>query len=378
MRVRDRARLVQGHHRRRRRGGRAGRGLAVRPAGRRGDLPAAGRRRRGHRGGAGRGRPRPRAGTRRWSAGRDRRRSPRAGWSCPARCTSSSWPARPGCPSWPCPTRSARTPRASASCSAARWTPGPAASCSGLGGSASTDGGTGALAALGARFLDAGQRELPRGGGALARLASADLAGLRPPPPGGAACLTDVRAPLLGPDGAAVVFGPQKGATAGAGDRAGTGPGPAGRRARRTAGQPGAGAAGGTGYGLAAAWGAELRPGSDEIARIAGLDAALAGAGLVITGEGRYDPTSGAGKVVGAVVAAASRAGVPAALVAGAIGGPRRAGHPPGRWRWPSWPGERPPPWPSPHAGCAQAGCGAGGLGRPVPARTPSLSTCER
>jgi glycerate kinase len=192
----------------------------------------------------------------------------------------------------------------------------------GLGGSASTDGGTGALAALGARFLDAGQRELPRGGGALTRLASADLGGLRPPPPDGVACLTDVRAPLLGPNGAAVVFGPQKGATAGQVIELEQG---LARLAVVLGGrpaEPGAGAAGGTGYGLAAAWGAELRPGSAEIARIAGLDAALAGAGLVITGEGRYDQTSGTGKVVGAVVAAAGRAGVPAALVAGAIGGP--------------------------------------------------------
>ena len=192
----------------------------------------------------------------------------------------------------------------------------------GLGGSASTDGGTGALAALGARFLDAGQRELPRGGGALARLASADLGGLRPPPPDGVACLTDVRAPLLGPNGAAVVFGPQKGATAGQVIELEQGLAKLAVVLGGRPAEPGAGAAGGTGYGLAAAWGAELRPGSAEIARIAGLDAALAGAGLVITGEGRYDQTSAAGKVVGAVVAAAGRAGVPAALVAGAIGGP--------------------------------------------------------
>ncbi|HEY7918403.1 MAG TPA: glycerate kinase, partial [Streptosporangiaceae bacterium] len=82
-----------------------------------------------------------------------------------------------------------------------------------LGGSASTDGGTGALAALGARFLDAAGVPLPPGGGALAGLASVDLAGLRPPPDGGVSCLSDVRAPLLGPAGAAAVFGPQKGAS---------------------------------------------------------------------------------------------------------------------------------------------------------------------
>jgi glycerate kinase len=196
----------------------------------------------------------------------------------------------------------------------------------GLGGSASTDGGTGALAALGARFLDAGGRELPPGGGALAGLAAADLTGLRPPPPGGVACLTDVRAPLLGPAGAAAVFGPQKGA--GTAQVAALESGLA-RLAAVLGGQParpGAGAAGGTGYGLATAWNAELLPGSAEIGRIAGLDAALAGADLVITGEGQYDATSATGKVVGAVCAAAARAGVPAAVVAGVIVGALQPG----------------------------------------------------
>jgi len=186
-----------------------------------------------------------------------------------------------------------------------------------LGGSASTDGGTGALAALGARFLDAAGRELPAGGGALGRLAAADLAGLRPPPPGGVACLTDVRAPLLGPRGAAAVFGPQKGADASqvAALEAGLA-----RLADVLGGDPaapGAGAAGGTGYGFAAAWGAQIVPGAAELGRIVGLDRRLAGADLVVTGEGRYDATSGDGKVTGAVLAAADRAAVPAALVAG-------------------------------------------------------------
>ena len=191
-----------------------------------------------------------------------------------------------------------------------------------LGGSASTDGGTGALAALGARFLDAAGVPLPPGGGALAYLASVDLAGLRPPPDGGVSCLSDVRAPLLGPAGAAAVFGPQKGAS------------PAqvalledglSRLAGGLGGDPdapGAGAAGGTGYGFAAAWGAQIGPGAVQLSRLAGLDQALAGAGLVITGEGRYDETSGSGKVAGTVFAAAAAAGVPAALVAGQVAAP--------------------------------------------------------
>lgn len=197
-----------------------------------------------------------------------------------------------------------------------------------LGGSASTDGGTGALAALGARFTGADGRPLPAGGGALPRLAAADLTGLRPPPPGGVSCLSDVRAPLLGPAGAAAVFGPQKGARP---DQVALLDGGLARLAGLLGGDPaapGAGAAGGTGYGLAAAWGALIVPGAPQLARLAGLDQALAGAGLVITGEGRYDQTSGTGKVAGAVFAAAATAGVPAALVAGQVAARPPAGVP--------------------------------------------------
>jgi glycerate 2-kinase len=188
-----------------------------------------------------------------------------------------------------------------------------------LGGSASTDGGTGALAALGARFLDRAGRELPRGGGALQDLAAADLTALRPPPPGGVTCLTDVRAPLLGPAGAAAVFGPQKGADASqvAILEAGLA-----RLALLLGGDPdaqGAGAAGGTAYGFAAAWGGGITPGAAEVCRAAGLGEQLSRADLVLTGEGCYDATSAGGKITGTVLAAAARAGVPAVLVAGVI-----------------------------------------------------------
>ena len=190
-----------------------------------------------------------------------------------------------------------------------------------LGGSASTDGGAGALAALGARFLDRSGGELPPGGGALSRLASADLTPLRQPPPGGVACLTDVRAPLLGPRGAAAVFGPQKGADAGQVallEAALT------RLAQVLGGDPdaaGAGAAGGTAYGFAAAWGAAITPGAAEICRVAGVDGEVHRSDLVLTGEGRYDASSADGKIPGAVLAAAAAAGVPAVLVAGVIDG---------------------------------------------------------
>jgi glycerate kinase len=198
-----------------------------------------------------------------------------------------------------------------------------------LGGSASTDGGTGALAALGARFLDAGGRELPRGGGALADLAAADLSALRAAPRRGVTCLADVRAPLLGPGGAAAVFAPQKGADRAQVDRLAAGLARLAAVLGGRPGAPGAGAAGGTGYGLAAGWGARLAPGAAEVARIAGLAGLLRSAGLVITGEGQYDATSLTGKVVGTVCAEAGRAGVPVALVAGRLAAPV----PDGVWR---------------------------------------------
>jgi glycerate 2-kinase len=219
----------------------------------------------------------------------------------------------------------------------------------GLGGSASTDGGTGALAALGARFLDAAGHELPPGGGALAGLAAVDAAGLRPPPPGGVTCLTDVTAPLLGPLGAAAVFGPQKGAGPRQVARLEAGLARLAELLGGDPGAPGAGAAGGTGYGLTAGWGAVLVPGAAELARLAGLDRAIAAADLVVTGEGRFDLTSLTGKATGMVITAAAAAGVPVALVAGQLdgappvaaavvtlaglaGGPGPALADPGRW----------------------------------------------
>ena len=149
------------------------------------------------------------------------------------------------------------------------------------------------------------------------------------------ACLTDVRAPLLGPRGAAAVFGPQKGADAAqiAVLEAGLG-----RLAAALGGDPGApgsGAAGGTGYGLAAAWGAQIRPGAAEVGRIVGLDRQLAGADLVLTGEGRYDATSADGKVVG-TRAGRGGAGGRARGGRGRAGRGRPAARGRRRWRWPA------------------------------------------
>ena len=191
----------------------------------------------------------------------------------------------------------------------------------GLGGSASTDGGAGALQALGARFLGPDGRELPPGGGALLGLAEVDLTGLVPPPPGGVTLLCDVTAPLLGRAGAAAVFGPQKGATR---EHVALLDEALARLAGLLGGEPdaaGMGAAGGTAYGLAAAWGARIAPGARTVAELAGLPAALTASDLVVTGEGRFDRTSLTGKVVGGVIEFAAAAAVPVGIVAGSIAG---------------------------------------------------------
>jgi glycerate kinase len=186
-----------------------------------------------------------------------------------------------------------------------------------LGGSASTDGGTGSLAALGHRFIARENLRLPLGGRHLARLHRIDSTRAVPPPARGVEVLVDVDAPLLGPAGAAAVFGPQKGATPDdvallecglerLADVVGD-PGTA----------PGSGAAGGTAYGLVALWAAQLTAGSDAIARLTHLDEQVAKADLVVTGEGRLDQQSFRGKVVGRVALSARRSGTP---VWGAVG----------------------------------------------------------
>ena len=203
-----------------------------------------------------------------------------------------------------------------------------------LGGSASTDGGAGALSALGLVLRDAAGAVLPGGGGALVRLATADLTGLRAAPPVGVVLLTDVDNPLLGARGAAEVFGPQKGATA---DDVALLEAGLVRFAEVLGGAvlggavqvPGAGAAGGTGYGFLAAWQARITPGAAHVAALVGLPELLTGADVLITGEGRFDATSLHGKVVGEALRLATSPGPSgsvrtAAVVAGAI--------PDGRW----------------------------------------------
>lgn len=188
----------------------------------------------------------------------------------------------------------------------------------GIGSSASTDGGTGMLTALGARFTDASSRPIPPGGRGLRELASADLSGLPALPPGGITVLTDVTSPLLGERGAAAVFGPQKGAGP---DEVGLLDAGLRRLAALVAadpGTPGAGAAGGTGFALLA-WGAQLVPGAGAVAELVGLPAAVGAASLVVTGEGSFDGQSAVGKAPALVRELARAAGVPVALVAGRI-----------------------------------------------------------
>ncbi|GAA3892294.1 glycerate kinase [Leifsonia kafniensis] len=187
-----------------------------------------------------------------------------------------------------------------------------------LGGSASTDGGAGAMAALGALFVDATNRPIRLGNRGLGTLAKADLTGLRELPAGGAQILCDVTNPLLGPNGAAAVFGPQKGATEAQVRGLESNLTRLARLIRVDPSLPGAGAAGGTAFGLLA-WGATLAPGAAAIGEALGVPAALAGASVLITGEGRFDAQSAAGKVPSYLLQLAADAGVPAMLVAGSI-----------------------------------------------------------
>jgi len=193
----------------------------------------------------------------------------------------------------------------------------------GLGGSASTDGGAGLVQALGASLTDEFGHELPPGGAALGQVQHVDLRRLRERVAGVrfvVAC--DVDNPLLGPAGAAAVFGPQKGADARQVeqlDQALTRWSRAVTTATGTdlADQPGAGAAGGTGYAALALLGAQLRPGIQLVLDLVGFDRLLAGADLVVTGEGSLDEQSLAGKTPVGVAEAAGRAGARVLAVSG-------------------------------------------------------------
>ncbi|HYK54356.1 MAG TPA: glycerate kinase [Candidatus Eremiobacteraceae bacterium] len=194
-----------------------------------------------------------------------------------------------------------------------------------IGGSATNDAGAGALSALGARFLDASGAELPRGGAALAKLVTIDDDALSARLRGVSidiAC--DVDNPLVGPNGASAIYGPQKGAS------------PDDVRvldaalthfadivAKKTGvdvrNVPGAGAAGGIAGGFLALAGAKLDPGAALVFDLIGFDKRLKGVSLVVTGEGKLDRQTLAGKAPFAVATAAHERGIPVAAVAGTV-----------------------------------------------------------
>lgn len=192
----------------------------------------------------------------------------------------------------------------------------------GIGGSATNDGGSGMARALGYRFLDRDGQDLPEGGAALARLHH--LEGQTDPrlirPSIEVAC--DVRNPLLGPEGASAIYGPQKGATpqmvreldAALATYADVIEEFVGRNVRDV---PGAGAAGGLGAGLIAFLDARLRSGAELVLDATKFLSRIAGADLVITGEGRADAQSVYGKLTQAVTHAARDAGVRIVMVVG-------------------------------------------------------------
>ncbi len=196
----------------------------------------------------------------------------------------------------------------------------------GLGGSATNDGGAGMAAALGARFLDASGSDLPSGGAALARLQRIDASGLDPrlrECETVAAC--DVANPLCGPEGASLVYAPQKGASPEAARDLDAALRRYAEVVERDLSVPvldaaGAGAAGGLGAGVIAFLRAGLRPGLDVVAETVGLAERLRGAYLVVTGEGRLDGQTSFGKTVAGVARLAAAQGVSVLVVPGSLG----------------------------------------------------------
>lgn len=188
-----------------------------------------------------------------------------------------------------------------------------------LGGSASNDGGAGAMAALGASLLTDERTDIADGAAGLDHLAVVDATRAVPPPPGGVLVLSDVTSPLFGRDGATAVFGPQKGIDASRRDEFDG-------RLRRLAdlidvdsARPGMGAAGGTAFGLAALWDIEFVSGARFVAETTGLTAAARTADVLVSGEGSFDGQSGQGKVVGFASDLARVVGTDFGVIAGRI-----------------------------------------------------------
>lgn len=196
----------------------------------------------------------------------------------------------------------------------------------GIGGSATNDGGVGMAQAIGVRFLDVNNEEIGFGGGSLENLAKIDMNNLDPRIKTAkfmVAC--DVNNPLCGPKGASRVFGPQKGATPEMVDKLDANLSHLAEVILKDIGKdvknvPGAGAAGGLGAGLMAFCGAVLSPGVDLVIQATKLEARVADADLVITGEGQIDSQTAHGKTPFGVAKVAKKHNIPVAAIVGGIG----------------------------------------------------------
>lgn len=195
-----------------------------------------------------------------------------------------------------------------------------------IGGSATNDGGSGMLRALGLRLLDADGQALEEGGLALGRLARIDASDLDPRlAEVQVEVAADVDNPLCGPNGASAIFGPQKGASPAQVQALDQALGHFADLCAQLLGDdvrefPGCGAAGGMGFAAKAFMGAQFCPGVEVVAELAGLDALVQGADLVITGEGRFDAQTLRGKTPMGVARVAKRHGVPVVVLAGTLG----------------------------------------------------------
>ncbi|MEX3776229.1 glycerate kinase [Pseudomonas sp. MYb118] len=195
-----------------------------------------------------------------------------------------------------------------------------------IGGSATNDGGAGAVQALGAKLLDAQGQSLAPGGLALAQLARIDLGQLDPRL---AAVRFDIAAdvnnPLCGPHGASAIFGPQKGASPQQVEQLDRALGHFADHCAQVLDkdvrdEPGSGAAGGLGFAAKAFLGAQFQAGVEVVAELVGLAEAVKGASLVITGEGRFDAQTLRGKTPFGVARIARQQGVPVIVIAGTLG----------------------------------------------------------
>ena len=198
----------------------------------------------------------------------------------------------------------------------------------GIGGSATNDAGMGMLKALGYRFLDAAGNVLPGAGASLSKVCGIDCSGVSQAVRDSefiVAC--DVDSPLYGPDGAAYVFAPQKGADPdmvkalddGLRQYADAVASGEASIMKDAASMPGAGAAGGLGYAFVAFFGARLQRGVDMVLDAVGFDSIIEGADLVITGEGRIDAQTLTGKTPYGVLQRASRQNIPVIALAGSV-----------------------------------------------------------